>query len=802
MGRSIRTCFLLSGTALAVLVPLQASAQASSDQNAASATAPGDNGAQSDIVVTGERIGAGQSRAAAVLTAADIAERPLGADITQSLVKVPGVQISTGDARGGSFSFELYLRGLNKEQVGLTIDGIPTGDARFNGGSPPQRFIDSSNIGKISVSQSAGDIGAPSRFALGGFIDFGTDDPATRPSAAFEAGYGSYDFYRQYFRVDSGEIWRGLTAYGSFSHQQNDVWAGRNSRSSYRDHAEAKIVQTFDNGSFIKARVSYNDQRDNDFNIITRNEFLANPRSDRATDALTGIPSVDVDYGGALGGTREDLLAYVNARLQLGDHVQININPYYQTLRGESNRQQDRSRQLAGADPYAVTGYNANGGAIRPTLTTTPASVRNVVGGPEDLRITPRDRDRYGVTGEVRFDNLIPNNMIRFGGWYEGSSSTEERRFYRLTNPISGLAYNRDVINYVEYSRSADIDVMMLYAQDQFAIIPDLLRLDAGVTWMKVRYEARSPLEYSAAVKFSQASSVNPKIGLSLKPARHVELFGGYAKNFAGIPEDAFLGSTAVIAPADLSPIQTENFDLGARYTAGNFAFSVQGFHVHLKNNIGIVPRDPNNSDVDEIVRGNVATRAANIQGVTTKGIEVTGLADFGVINVYAAYSYQDAKHDDPAIGSADRRNLASVAVIGGARVRDIPMHSAFGQIGVKPFEGATLNLTGRYVGSRVGGHIVAPTTFAEIGVEKLPSYKLIGLNANYRVPPFGPFGELLFQFNVDNLFDEKYIGAVSSSTASQPEFGYSAANPTNRTLDRYFIGAPRTYTLSMRAKF
>jgi len=787
---------LFSGTALATITPCDVRAQQAGSRT--SRSAEGENA----IIVTGQRIGAGQSRASAVLTADDIAERPLGADITQSLVKIPGVQISTGDARGGSFSFELYLRGLNKEQVGLTIDGIPTGDARFNGGSPPQRFIDSSNIGKISVSQSAGDIGAPSRFALGGFIDFATDDPASKPSGAFESGYGSYDFYRQYFRVDSGEIWRGFTAYGSFSHQQNDVWAARASRSSYRDHAEAKFVQKFDTGSFIKGRFSYNDQRDNDFNIITQPEFLANRRSDRATDALTGIPSVDVDFGGALGGTRKDLLAYINGRLQLGDHVQININPYYQTLRGESNRLQDRSRQLAGANPYAVTGYNATGGAVRPALATTPASVRNVVGGPEDLRITPRDRDRYGITGELRLDNVIANNIIRLGGWYEGSSSTEERRFYKLINPVSGLAYDRSTINYVEYARSADIDVTMLYAQDQIEVIPDLLRVDAGVTWMNVRYEAQSPLEYSAVVKFSQHSPINPKIGISLTPARHVELFGGYAKNFAGIPEDAFLGSTAVIAPADLSPIQTENFDIGARYTARNFAFSVQGFRVHLKNNIGIVPRDPTNTDVDEIVRGNVATRAANILGVTTKGIEVTGLADFGIVNLYGAYSYQDAKHDDPAIGSADRRNLASVAVIGGAAVRDIPKHSFYGQIGVKPFEGATINLTGRYVGSRVGGHIVAPASFAEIGVERLPSYEVFGLNASYRVRPFGPFGELLFQFNVDNMFDEKYIGAVSSSTATQPEFGYSAATPANRTLDRYFIGAPRTYTISMRAKF
>ncbi|RYF03350.1 MAG: TonB-dependent receptor, partial [Oxalobacteraceae bacterium] len=143
-----------------------------------------------DIVVTAARVGHGESRAVAVLRRADIDERPFGADITQSLNKIPGVQATTGDARGGSFSFEFAMRGLNKEQVGFTLDGIPTGDARFNGGSPPQRFIESSNVRRITVSQSAGDLGAPSRFALGGFVDFATDDPSRTPSATVEAGYG------------------------------------------------------------------------------------------------------------------------------------------------------------------------------------------------------------------------------------------------------------------------------------------------------------------------------------------------------------------------------------------------------------------------------------------------------------------------------------------------------------------------------------------------------------------------------------------------------------------------------------
>ncbi|MFV3075569.1 TonB-dependent receptor [Niveispirillum fermenti] len=752
-----------------------------------------------EIVVTATRFGSGLTRAAFALGADDIATRPLGADITQSLVKVPGIQVSTGDARGGSFSFEIYLRGLTDEQIGLTLDGIPTGDSRFNGGSPPQRFIESSNVARIDVSQSAGDIGAPSRFALGGFIDFITDNPRREAGATVEAGLGSFDFRRIYGRVDTGEVAPGLSAYLSVSDQRNDIWAGRNSRGSERQHVEFKAVKQFEQGSSISARVSYNDQTDNDFNIVTRTEYLADRRNDRASDALTGIPARDVDFGGALGGTREDWLAYVNARLVLTDSLTLSINPYYQTLDGESFRYQDRSRILAGGDPRAVTGYNANGGAVRPALTTLRDS--NAVGGPADMRVTPRDRERYGVTSELKARDLFPGHSPRIGLWWEGGDSSETRNFHPITNPAGSIDYDRARLNYVEYDRYASVETLMLYVQDQMRFLDDRLKLDVGFTYYDITYDARSPLEYQARLKFSQDSDINPKFGASYRLDDAVELFGGYAQNFAGIPEDAFLGSTAAINPGDLSPVETENLDIGLRYVQGDSAFSIQAYQVKLKNNIGIVPRDPGVPlDVDEVIRGNVATRAANTAGQKTQGVEVTGYHDFGDVDLYASYSYQRARHDDPAAGSAERRALASLAIIGGAAVRDIPRHSLFAQAGWTPLDGLRLEANGRYVGRRLGGHIVWPGTFQEAGVEYLGGYALFGVTAQYELEALG-LPDVRLQFNADNLFDRHYIASVSGATATQPEYGLSSG-PGIRTLDRYFIGAPRTLTFSIRAQF
>lgn len=780
-------------------VSLKASALGSTMLVALMASAAAQTGERQTIetvLVSAEKFGAGQGRASYIVTGEDIASRPLGADITQALNKVPSLLASTGDSRGGSFSFELYLRGLNEQQLGLSIDGIPTGDARFNGGSPPQRFIDSANIGRIAVAQSAGDLSAPSRFALGGSIDFQTSNPKNEFGGALEGGVGDADYQRQYIRIDSGEVAPGLSVYGSYSHMYNAIWANPNSGHNERGHYEFKVVKDFDDGSFLKGRVSYNNEFNNDFNIVTLPQFEADPRSDYANDALTGIPANDVKYGGALGGARKDVLAYINAGVKLSEDILVTFNPYYQTLSGYSMSYQNNQRTLSGGDPYAVTGYNATGGAIRPSVTTV--SSPNTMGGPVDLRITPRLRDRFGFTAEFKADNvLVPGNKVRIGNWIETGNSTETRNFFHILNAATTGLQTAPTPSYVQYARATDITTFYLYGQDSFEIIPDMLRIDAGVAWFSIKYKAASPLEYNARLNFTRESPLLPKLAVSYKPVAGLEVFGGFAKNFAGISEDAFLGSTAVISPTTIKPTQTENLDVGLRYTGDWYMLMLQGYSVILKNAIGIVPNDSTVTDPFEIMRGNVATKAANISGQHFSGIEFAGQAKWNIADFYASYAFQRAIYAGAPVGSAARLASDSVAAIPGTSVRDIPAHSGLIELGVTPLENLRLAATVRYESSRVGGDIVAPTTYKEMGVERIGGFALLGLQARYTLPELGFVKGAMLQLNVDNVLDETYIASVTEATASQAEVGLPG-----RSLQRYFIGAPRTFTVSLRAPF
>ncbi len=784
-----------------------------------------------EIIVVGvaEKFGSGLTQATFTIGAEDIEDRPFGAEITQSLNQIPGVQVSTGDSRGGVFSYEIYLRGLTDEQIGFSVDGVPTGDSRTQGGGPANRFLDSSNVGRIVVSQSSGEIGSPTRFGLGGFMNFETSNPSSEQGFTFEASAGSFDHRRLFARADFGELLPGFTGYVSYSDSDTDVWAGGD-RSNKRQHAALKLVKETERGHRFAFNANWNDLQYNDFNIITQPLFLANPRSDGAVGNFRGIPSLDQinslqPYGPAFGGFREDLLVYLNADFQLSDALTFEVNPYWHKGEGESNSLQDRARTIAGGDPRGLIGYDpADNSAIRPAVTATPSADRSNFGEPTDLRITPRDRDRYGATAELAYENQntdSPFAGLRGGVWFESSKANEDRNFFPLTDPASSIQIDRNNLTYVDYERNAKVTTTMLYGQAQFSLLNERLNVDAGLTWLDTGYKASSPLEYQGEVDISRDSGLLPKIGANFQLTDSVEIFGAYAQNWSGIPEDTFLGSTAAIT-SDLEGIESENADIGIRFVGDNSAFSIQGYVIDADGFIGFTPLDALVDPV-EVVTGNAATKSENLGSQKTEGIEVTGFHDFGALDIYASYAYQNAKHGEAA-NAAEALALREVGVIAGERVRDIPKSSLFGKVGWDANDNLRLEANVNHTGKRVGAHLITPgfcnpffcfgnggpaaggvEAWSPLGLDELPSHTTVGVLAQYEVDVFNG---LTLQMNIDNVFDEEYISSVSGATATLPEFGaagnFGGEDITARSgsLDRYFIGAPRTVTFSVKGKF
>ncbi len=764
-----------------------------------------------EIVVLGlaERYGSGLSRAEFVLGREDIELRPAGAEITQALAKIPGVQVSTGDSRGGSFSLELYMRGLNDQQIGLSVDGIPAGDARFNGGSPPNRYVETSNVGRIAVSQSSGEIGAPSRSALGGFIDFETLDPTSDFGVDFGFGSGNFDYRRMFLKVNTGELADGLTSYWSFSDQSNDIYTGPNNRDKSRQHFDGKILKSFASGSELAFRVSYNELDDNDFGIVSLGDVNNDPTSDTVNDVFAGDPDVDAGFtgfGGALGGTREDVLVYLNVDLVLSNSVNLTINPYIHDLEGESFAYQSDSTTTVTGDPRdqntVEEDFDASGVRVA------------------DMRITPRNRERSGVTAEITFDNVAGFNDIRAGLWVESDDTNEDRNFFRVNDVRTGIEYAQSALGYIEYERDLTTDTLYYYIQDKISLLEDRLVFDVGATFHDVEYQWTSPIEFSGSNRLKvETDDLDLKLGGVFRFTENFELFAGYSENFGGIFEDAFLGSSNAINTNTLLPETSENLDIGLRYVVDNFAISAQWYQIDFENRLttaptSFVPCDPVTPapgcvDVADVINGNASTEVVNQGGIDSEGFEITASALLGDFSLYATYANQEAefKTSDPSIG-----------IFTETSVQDIPDDSFFAEVQWSPNDNFRASLNAKYVSDRVGGYLFVPGfcnpffCFDEtgagvdggdfLGSQEIDGYWLWNLAAIYDLPDVSGLKNVRFQLNVDNVFDETFISSVTGATSSLPEFGVIGGLTAESALDRYFIGFPRTVTMSVSASF
>jgi hypothetical protein len=634
---------------------------------------------------------------------------------------------------------------------------------------------------------------------LGGFINFETMDPNDEFGVEFGVGTGNYDYRRMFLKVNTGELANGLTSYWSFSDQSNEIFTGPNSRDKSRQHLDGKIIKNFDNGSSVKFRLSYNELEDNDFGIVSLGDFNNDKTSDTVNDIFAGDPDIDggfTGYGGALGGVREDLLAYFNIDLALSDTIGLSINPYFHDLEGESFAYQSDSTTTVSGDPRDQNtieeDFDIDGNRVA------------------DMRVTPRNRERSGATAELTFDEVGGFNDIRVGLWVESDDTNEDRNFFRVNDTRTGIEYSSSSLGYIEYERSLTTDTTYFYVQDKMSLLDDRIGLDIGATVHDVDYKWNSPIEFSGQNKINASTDgVDLKLGGVFHFSDDFEAFAGYSENFGGIFEDAFLGSSDAIDPRTLEPETSTNIDLGLRYVTDTAAISIQYYEIDFENRLTTVPSNVDPADIDDVINGNSSTQVVNQGGVDSSGFEITGSLMLGDVSLYGTYANQTAEwaESDPSQG-----------IIKGAAVHDIPDDSFFGEVQWSPNGEFTAALNAKYVSDRLGGNIFVPDfcnqffCFDEDGTgvnggdflrhEEIDGYWLVGLSAAYDLPSVPGFERLRIQLNIDNLLDETFVSSVTGATSSLPEFGVIGGLTAESALDRYFIGFPRTVTLSVSAEF
>ena len=761
-----------------------------------------------EIVVFGEVVGAGETRANVKIDSVTIEELPAGTGAAQLLQRITGIQVGASDPLGGGgFDSTINMRGFSKDNIGFSIDGIPNGRTTLGGGAVPNRFLDTSNLAGIDVSQSAGVIGSPSRQSLVGHINYITQDPESEKGARFDFSLGSHDYERYYLRYDTGEIFDGTTAYVSASFQDTDVWIGEGTGKNERLHIDAKLVREFDNGTVVKLRNSYNDRDANGYNIVsllqtpcaterhrcffdpfapTNPAFRLNPNTDGYTDDWTGDPLVDRLHRSTRGNAREDNLSYMEAVIPFADSIVLTLKPYYHFQDGVG-------RFMNASDEGAVPGPIDNTGETGRELY---------------FRNNAYEMDRYGVTFEVKGEH---NDLLNWkaGVWYEDSNRSQVRTWHKLVNPSAGPEFIEAPFHTSE-DKEWDNKVWTVFVSNQSTFLNDHLTLEYGLSYIDNEVDYTAPIQDSDDAFFNFENSVStdsgvlPKVGAVFSITDSLEIFAGYAQNAATV-SDAVLEDGAGNPPdptEKISEMDKSNvYDVGIRYTTDNLAMGLQAFRLESEEVIAV---DAANT---------LASDNLN-QGKEITGVEFTLHGRYEDFELYAAYTYQDHEYVlDESVLDANG-NPASGFIRDGQDLVGIPDDNVFVELSWKPTENFNFSFNANYISDRAGfygnprassgllsnfsfvsGSFSPPDQVAQVtsSDERIPGYTVLGLNASYKKRMnFEYLRGITFSLNIENITNKDYLSGVA------PEL----LGVDRKWAGRYFIGAPRTVTFTIKGIF
>ena len=744
-----RTCLrapLLSPVAAALaLLCLPASAQQTA------APAPTVAAPTQTIEVLGNALGMRQTRANAKITAADLDFYPPGVSADKVLERVSGIQIGSSNAFGGDgFESTINMRGFSKDSIGFSIDGVPNGRTTLGGGSVPTRYFDTANLAGVDVSQSAGVIGSPSHQALAGHVNYLTDDPARRFTLRAELAGGSAAFGRAFARVDSGELAPGLTGYLSVSSQQWQVSyvddpAGRN----LRDHVDLKLVRRFSNGAVVKFKLGWNDRQERSgTNIVTLRQFNANAKADGYTDRWTGAPATDRNFRGLKGNPREDMLAYLDLSLPLGEQLKLTAKVYQHEQDGTGKESGLGNGGFPGLDGRATSLY---------------------------FRANEYGLTRRGVLAELgaRRDDWLD---WRVGGWVERASRSQVRRWYPVLNEAVGPDWSGTADATSEDKHWVNT-IQMVYAANRSTLMAGRLRLDYGFTAMNNTVDYSAPIHDSRTGRFNfvnradVGSGALPKAGFLLALTPQTEVFGGAAKSAASVTDATLEGNSAATLAAAGTVTRMDSakaFDLGVRHRGSNYVAGVQAFSIRSTETIA--------ADI----AGTLQSENVD-QGRQIRGLEATYSLRLADWRLYAAATVQQPRYvlsDVDTNGNPPRGFIRNGADVVGIAPRNLFVEATW-----RPADALKLAVNGRMVSSAASYY--ANPRVANSGVdERIPGYTLLGANVSWT------WEKTSIGLNVENITNRTFISGVA------PELMTTAS-----TVGRYFIGAPRSAVLWLKTE-
>ena len=708
-----------------------------------------------------------------------------------------GISVQEGDVFGfDDWSTTISMRGfkvdLDEQQLGITVDGMPNGDSNYGGGAKANRYIDTLNLGGVVVTQGTADIGSRSNEALGGTLEFLTDDPRRDRSLSLLVTRAAFEGEKHYLRFDTGPISSGTRGWLSASRQTATDWID-GSAENKRTHAATKF-QASVRGVALTGYASWDDTHEDNYQrLFSARDFELDPTWDRLTGLWTGVPHIDQAYRPAWSTLRENAFTYLKASRD-SDRWRVETGVYYHRNNGRGDwpppylvdvvedgeraesehlgEQTARGGALLGliyfVDPRGIAlspmqgcvsslmfPYGGSGPEADPACHV--ANARAV----QSYRHTHYSKTRNGAVVDVEWRARSSNgtrSLLHIGLWLERATRQESRDWHEITDTRIGPEFE-PVPYWEQYSYRYPSESLKWYVEE--TITTNRLRVNLGAKVHRVRIR-RSDL-FGETPDASALS--DPRVlwsgGVTLRALPSLEAFAGYAENLKAFSDRLLERPASSLART--KPERATNIELGLRYTRGRVSLAATWYDILFQNRIVFVDNlDVTGPDFLESTEGVYR----NAGGIASRGMELAGrtkLADSWM--VYLAYtrnhSHYNGTGGDVALEVGDIRDNWVSGVPRDMLVTSVSWHR------------------GRF--SLGGSHKVTGTRHVDLANRwQLPRYATSDAYAETNWTLGTSAWTLRTRITVNNLFDLAYLAGTAGNGA--------------------WLGAPRTISLTMEA--
>lgn len=801
----------------------------------AHAQSTGSQDFEEEIVVTGSRraptVGGVITNETAPKARASIGQeyietQSVGQSALELVNVIPGVNFTNNDSYGSSGG-NIRMRSFDGNRVSLTFDGMPLNDTG-NYAIYSNQLLDSELLGAVQVNMGSTDVDSPTASATGGTINYTLRKPSESFNWAGSVAGGENSFGRVFAGIDTGEIGPlGTSLMGSASYQQYDKWRGPGELE--KKQYNGRFYQPIgDDGDFVSVAFHWNENRNNNYRSLTKADYLLNGREydfinptdtcNRPTPTAGTVQNEAASCSSNFFGRQINPSNTGNirgsSRFSLSESLTLTVDPSFQYVLANGGTQlgslAENSALIRGVANPAGVDLNGDGDTLDTVAFFTPSNTNTRRYGltssliwdvAENHRVRvayTNDYGRHRQTGEWTRLNADGTTTSEFGGkdgWgarvfnADGYHLRTRDRYSIATlnqiaveyrgqfideklTVVAGVRapfFTRDLNQYC-YTQSNSSNVS---CTSQTAVASP----NAGF----VRFGA-STTDYIRPFKRTyEYNAVLPNIGVSYKLAEDHQLFTSYIQGLSAPRTDQLYTEDL----NNVQPEETQAFDVGYRYNGDTVQFSTAVFVNKYSNRIQSAFDDATGAFIDR-----------SIGDVDVWGAEAAiGFSPFENFNLFLTATYLNAELQsdirngrgaDLIFGTADDPRLPTA----GKFMAETPEWTAFGRASYD-FGPMRFGLEAKWVDVRWA---------TDVNDEKVPAYTVVDFDLNFDIEEMGGPENVSAQININNLFDEDYLGSISSR--SNRYNVVSNGSTITGSAPTYNPGAPRTLMVSLRKAF